>query len=40
LRIVRVLEPRLDQRDIPADAHFDPAALQVPVALVLELRRE
>jgi malonyl-CoA O-methyltransferase len=38
LRIVRVLEPRLDPADIPADAHFDPAALDVPVAIVFELR--
>jgi len=33
-----VLEPRLDPADIPADAHFDPAALNVPVAIVFELR--
>jgi malonyl-CoA O-methyltransferase len=33
-------EPFLDPADIPTGAHFDPAALQVPVALVLELRRE
>jgi malonyl-CoA O-methyltransferase len=38
LRIERVLEPRLDPADIPADAHFDPAALNVPVAIVFELR--
>jgi len=40
LRIVRVLEPFLDQADIPADAVFDPQALAVPVAIVFELRRE
>lgn len=39
LDIVRVLEPMLDPADIPADAHFDPLALEVPVALVLLLRR-
>jgi malonyl-CoA O-methyltransferase len=40
LRIERVLEPMLDPADIPAGARFDPAALEVPVALVLQLRRE
>lgn len=40
LRIERVLEPMLDSTDIPDSAHFDPAALEVPVALVLQLRRE
>ena len=40
LRIVNVLEPYLDPADIPAGARFDPAALNVPVALVFELRRE
>lgn len=39
LEIVRVLEPMLDPADIPADAHFDPLALEVPVALVFQLRR-
>ena len=39
LEIVRVLEPRLDPSDIPAGARFDPAALEVPAALVFELRR-
>jgi len=29
----------LDPADIPTDAHFDRAALQVPVALVFQLRR-
>jgi malonyl-CoA O-methyltransferase len=40
LRIVNLLEPYLDQADIPAGARFDPAALNVPVALVFELLRE
>lgn len=40
LRIARVLEPYLDPADIPAGARFDPAALEVPVALVFELLRE
>jgi malonyl-CoA O-methyltransferase len=39
LEIARVLEPMLDPADIPAGAHFDPLALEVPVALVLLLRR-
>jgi malonyl-CoA O-methyltransferase len=39
LQIVRVLEPYLDPADIPTGAHFDPAALEVPVAIVFELRR-
>ena len=39
LEIRRVLEPLLDPRDIPPDARFDRKALEVPVALVLELRR-
>ncbi|CTP83449.1 biotin synthase [Xanthomonas translucens pv. arrhenatheri] len=39
LAIEAVREPMLDPADIPAGAHFDPAALQVPVALVLRLRR-
>jgi malonyl-CoA O-methyltransferase len=38
LRIERVLEPMLDPADIPAGAHFDRAALEVPVALVFQLR--
>jgi malonyl-CoA O-methyltransferase len=33
------VEPMLDPDDIPADAHFDPLALTVPVALVFRLRR-
>ena len=39
LRIEQVLEPMLDPADIPAGAHFDPRALEVPVALVFRLRR-
>lgn len=39
LEIVRVLEPMLVPADIPDAAHFDPLALEVPVALVFELRR-
>jgi malonyl-CoA O-methyltransferase len=40
LRIERVLEPMLDPADIPAGAHFDRMALEVPVALVFQLRCE
>jgi malonyl-CoA O-methyltransferase len=40
LRVLRVREPYLDPADIPAGARFDPAALNVPVALVFELQRE
>lgn len=40
LRIERVLEPMLHPADIAAGAHFDRAALEVPVALVFQLRRE
>ncbi|WP_445146799.1 class I SAM-dependent methyltransferase [Dyella sp. Tek66A03] len=40
LRIEQVLEPMLDPADIPAGAHFDRVALEVPVALVFQLRRE
>ncbi len=39
LRIEQVQEPMLDPADIPAGAHFDHTALEVPVALVLQLRR-
>jgi malonyl-CoA O-methyltransferase len=39
LEIAQVLEPMLAAADIPAGAHFDPLALEVPVALVFELRR-
>jgi len=39
LEIQQILEPMLDPADIPEGAHFDPVALQVPVALVLQLRR-
>ncbi len=38
LEISWVLEPMLDPADIADDAHFDPLALEVPVALVLLLR--
>ncbi|MGV7194410.1 class I SAM-dependent methyltransferase [Xanthomonas axonopodis] len=37
--IEAVAEPMLDAADIPAGANFDRTALQVPVALVLRLRR-
>ncbi|PPU78698.1 MULTISPECIES: class I SAM-dependent methyltransferase [Xanthomonas] len=37
--IEAVVEPMLDPADIPAGARFDRTALQVPVALVLRLRR-
>jgi malonyl-CoA O-methyltransferase len=40
LRIEQVREPMLDPTDIPDRAHFDRTALEVPVALVLQLRRE
>lgn len=39
LDIEHVAEPMLDPADIPADARFDPVALEVPVALVFRLRR-
>jgi malonyl-CoA O-methyltransferase len=39
LAIDAVLEPMLDPADIPPGARFDPVALDVPVALVLRLRR-
>ncbi|HEV7777083.1 MAG TPA: class I SAM-dependent methyltransferase [Luteibacter sp.] len=39
LAIERVLEPMLDPADIPVGARFDRVALDVPVALVLQLRR-
>ena len=39
LQIDQVLEPMLDPQQIPTGAHFDPQALQVPVALVFRLRR-
>lgn len=39
LRIEQVLEPMLDPADIPAGAHFDRIALEVPVALVFQLKR-
>jgi malonyl-CoA O-methyltransferase len=39
LAIEEVREPRLDPASIPPGAHFDPTALDVPVALVFRLRR-
>jgi malonyl-CoA O-methyltransferase len=39
LVIEEVIEPMLDPADIPDGAHFDQAALHVPVALVFCLRR-
>jgi malonyl-CoA O-methyltransferase len=39
LRIEQVLEPMLDPTGIPDSAHFDRTALEVPVALVFQLRR-
>jgi malonyl-CoA O-methyltransferase len=39
LEIEHVVEPMLDPADIPANAHFDRVALEVPVALVFQLRR-
>src|SRR5579875_934363 len=39
LEIVWVMEPMLNPVDIPDGAHFDRLALEVPVALVLQLRR-
>lgn len=38
LDIVRVLEPMLDPAEIPDSAHFDHRALDIPVALVFQLR--
>ena len=40
LQIEHVLEPMLDPVDIPVGAHFDRMALDVPVALVFQLRRQ
>jgi malonyl-CoA O-methyltransferase len=39
LRIEQVVEPMLDPTGIPDSAHFDRTALEVPVALVFQLRR-
>jgi malonyl-CoA O-methyltransferase len=39
LAIEEVREPMLDPTRIPDGAHFDPVALEVPVALVFRLRR-
>jgi malonyl-CoA O-methyltransferase len=38
LCIERIMEVGLDPADVPSGARFDPAALQVPVTLVLVLR--
>ena len=40
LQIEHVLEPTLDPVDIPVGARFDRMALDVPVALVFQLRRQ
>ncbi len=40
LTIVKVLEPYLNPDDIPDPGRCDPRVLEVPVALVLALRRE
>jgi malonyl-CoA O-methyltransferase len=39
-QIEHVLEPMLDPADIPVGARFDRMALEVPVALVFQLRRQ
>lgn len=39
LLIEQIREPMLDPADIPPGARFDPVALDVPVALALQLRR-
>jgi len=39
LEVEAVLEPRLELKDIPPGAVFDPNGLNVPVALVLKLRK-
>lgn len=39
-QVERVLEPMLDSADVPAGARFDRAALEVPVALVFQMRRQ
>jgi malonyl-CoA O-methyltransferase len=39
LQMERVVEPMLEPADIPAGAHFDPVALEVPVVLVFKLKR-
>ncbi|TAN03485.1 MAG: class I SAM-dependent methyltransferase [Rhodanobacteraceae bacterium] len=38
LEIASVLEPMLDPADVPDNSHFDRRALDVPVALVFQLR--
>jgi len=40
LKIVGVIEPYLQRLDIPGTGRFDARALELPVALVLALRRE
>lgn len=40
LEMEHVVEPMLDPADIPEGAHFDPLALEVPVAIVFQLRRK
>ena len=39
LRIEAVIEPHLDAADIVAEQHFDPRALQVPVAIVFKMSK-
>ncbi|MGH8212707.1 MAG: class I SAM-dependent methyltransferase [Rhodanobacteraceae bacterium] len=39
LEIEEMLEPMLDPKDIPCDAHFDHKALELPIALAFRLRR-
>jgi malonyl-CoA O-methyltransferase len=39
LRIEEVIEPHLDATDIVADQHFDPRALEVPVAIVFKMSK-
>lgn len=39
LVVEAVHEPMLDPADIPPGARFDPVALEIPVALVVQLRR-
>jgi malonyl-CoA O-methyltransferase len=40
LEMISISEPQLDPADIPPGASFDPAALSVPVALVLKLLKK
>lgn len=39
LRIEEVIEPHLDAADIGADQHFDPRALEVPVAIIFKMSK-